>query len=129
MGRWQGRSLKKLTGGRIWAKKGKRKYEMGREFIEPKLAPVKLEKLRVSGGDEKLRLSSSDVVNVADPKTGKVTKVKILSVLENPADRHFVRRNVLTKGALIETELGKARVTSRPGQHGVVNAVLTESKS
>jgi small subunit ribosomal protein S8e len=129
MGKWQGRSLKKPTGGRIWARKEKRKSEMGREFIEPKLAPTRLEKLRVSGGNEKLRLFSSDVANVADPKTGRATKVKILSVLENPADRHFVRRNILTRGALIETELGKARVTSRPGQHGVVNAVLIESKS
>jgi small subunit ribosomal protein S8e len=129
MGRWQGRSLRKPTGGRIWAKKEKRKSEMGREFIEVRLAPTRLEHLRTSGGGEKLRLLSSDVANVTDPKTGKTTKTKILSVLENPADRHFVRRNVLTKGALIETELGRARVTGRPGQHGSVNAVLLESKS
>jgi len=33
---------------------------------------------------------------------------------------------LLTKGALIETEIGLARVTSRPGQDGVVNAVRVE---
>jgi small subunit ribosomal protein S8e len=102
---------------------------MGSEFIEAKLAPKKMEKLRTAGGGEKLRLLSSDVANVADPKSGKVTRVKIISVVENPADPHFVRRNVLTKGALIETELGRARVTSRPGQHGTVNAVLIEAKT
>lgn len=128
MSRWQGRSLRKPTGGRIWPRKEKRKSEMGSEFIEAKLAPPKLEKLRIFGGGEKLRLLSSDLVNVADPSSGKTVKVKLLSVLENPADPHFVRRNVLTRGTVIETELGKARVTSRPGQHGVVNAVLLERK-
>ena len=53
-------------------------------------------------------------------------KAKIISVAENKASRHFLRRNIITKGAVIETELGKAKVTSRPGQHGVINAVLEE---
>ena len=59
---------------------------------------------------------------------GKSQKTKILSVIENTADPHFVRRNIVTKGAIIDTELGKARVTSRPGQKGVVDAVLLEEK-
>jgi small subunit ribosomal protein S8e len=129
MARWQGRSLKKPTGGKIWPKKEKRKYEMGSEFIEPKMAPQKRVELRTFGGGAKLRLLSSDIANISDPKTGKVTKAKILTVVENPADPHFVRRNVLTKGAIINTDIGKARVTSRPGQHGLVNAVLLEQKS
>ena len=45
-------------------------------------------------------------------------------VVENPANRHFVRRNIMTKGTVIETEKGKARITSRPGQDGTINAVL-----
>jgi len=45
-------------------------------------------------------------------------------VLENPANRHFVRRNILTKGTIIETVKGKAKITGRPGQEGMVNAVL-----
>ena len=61
-----------------------------------------------------------------DSKTGKSSKVKIKSVVENPADMHFVRRNIITKGAIIETEKGKAKVTSRPSQDGIVNAVLIE---
>jgi small subunit ribosomal protein S8e len=128
MARWQGRSLRKPSGGRIWARRGKRKREMGREFLEPKIGPKKSLKLRAFGGNEKLPLLSTDFANVMDPQTGQARKVKILTVVENPADPHFVRRNVLTRGAVIQTEIGKARVTSRPGQSGTVDAVLIEPK-
>jgi small subunit ribosomal protein S8e len=47
-------------------------------------------------------------------------------VLENSANRNYVQRNFLNKGAIVQTELGAARVTSRPGQDGVVNVVLLE---
>jgi small subunit ribosomal protein S8e len=47
-------------------------------------------------------------------------------VVENPANPHYVRRNILTKGAIVETEFGKARIISRPGQHGVINGVLVK---
>ncbi|MFA7072263.1 MAG: 30S ribosomal protein S8e, partial [Methanoculleus sp.] len=30
----------------------------------------------------------------------------------------------LTRGAIIRTDIGRARIVSRPGQDGVVNAVL-----
>ncbi|MCI4362340.1 MAG: 30S ribosomal protein S8e, partial [Thermoplasmata archaeon] len=36
---------------------------------------------------------------------------------------NYVQRNIVTKGAILETELGLVRVRSRPGQDGVVNAV------
>lgn len=62
--------------------------------------------------------------NVLDPKKKKAKRARILTVKGNPANPHFVTRNIITKGATIETELGTARVTSRPGQHGVINAVL-----
>ncbi len=45
-------------------------------------------------------------------------------MLENAANRHYVRRDIITKGTIIQTKLGKARVTSRPAQDGTVNAVL-----
>lgn len=129
MARWQGKSLKKPTGGRRRLTRGKRKYEMGRDFIEPKLGESKIIRIRGRGGNQKLRLLSTNVANVTDPKTGRTTKAKILGVEENPANRHFVRRHILTKGAIIATEIGKARITSRPGQDGVINAVLVEAKS
>ena len=120
--------MKKPSGGRIWASRKKRKREMGSEFVEPKLGPTKLVRRRAFGGALKFGLLGSDTANVMDPETGRVTKAKILRVVENPADPHFVRRNVLTRGAVIETELGKARVTSRPGQSGAVDAVLIGPK-
>jgi small subunit ribosomal protein S8e len=103
----------------------RRKREMGRISVLTTLAEEDERKtIRVRGGNVKVRLKKVAYANVADPKTGKVQKVKILSLVENNAHRHFIRSNVITKGAVIETELGKARVTSRPNQDGVVNAVL-----
>ena len=128
MVRWQGRSLTKSTGGRIWTRRKKRKREMGSEFIEARLGPAKRSKLRTMGSGEKFRLLGGDTANVMDPKTKQVKKAKILTVVENPANLHFVRRNVLTRGAVINTELGRARITNRPGQTGTIDAVLIEVK-
>jgi small subunit ribosomal protein S8e len=63
--------------------------------------------------------------NVSDPSTGKTEKVEIVRVVRNPANVDYNRRGVITKGTIIETPLGTARITSRPGQDGIVNAILT----
>jgi small subunit ribosomal protein S8e len=76
------------------------------------------------GGNLKLKVLSEKQVCVTDPKTGKTEKTEVLRVVKNPANIDYDRRGVITKGALIETSLGQARITSRPGQHGVLNAVL-----
>ena len=128
MAKWHGRSLKKPSGGRKWASRKKRRREMGSELVETKLGPTKRIERRALGGGIKTSSLGADVANVVDPKTCKAKKSKILTVVENPADPHFVRRNVLTKGAIIETELGRARVTNRPGQSGSIDAVLLEAK-
>lgn len=70
----------------------------------------------------KTALKTIDHVNLS--KDGKVKKAKILKVLENATNSDYQRRGVISKGAVLETEDGKCRVVSRPGQHGVVNAVL-----
>ena len=124
MARWQGRSLRKPSGGRIWARRKKRRRELGSEFLGPTLGPRRRVKRRIRGGGERFRYSGVEVANVANPESGRAELTKIIRVFENPADPHFVRGNVLTRGAMIETELGKARVTSRPGREGIVNAVL-----
>lgn len=129
MAKWQGRSLKKSSGGRIWASRNKRKREMGSEFIEPKIGQAKCIRMRTFGGGEKMNMLYTDIANVMDPKTGRAKKAKIITVVQNPADMHFVRRNILTRGAIIDTELGKAKITSRPGQVGAVDAVLIEPKA
>jgi small subunit ribosomal protein S8e len=76
------------------------------------------------GNNRKTRAKTINVAYVVDSKSNKVTKTEITSVVENHANIHYVRRNIINKGAVIETKLGKARVTSRPGQSGAINAVL-----
>ena len=123
---WQGRSLRKPSGGRIRLPRKKRKYELGREPVMTHIAPTRKKMVRVRGGDYKIKLLRTNEINVYNPKTGKTEKAKIVSVVENPANPHFVQRNIITKGAIVETSLGKVKVTSRPGQHGVLNGVLVE---
>ncbi|RZN70536.1 MAG: 30S ribosomal protein S8e [Candidatus Methanolliviera hydrocarbonicum] len=124
--RWQGRSRKKHTGGRYRIHRKKKVYEMGRDPIPTHLSQVKRKKIRTRGGGQKVILLGGDIVNVTDPQTGKAQGTKIKTVLENSADPHFIRRNIITKGAILDTDIGKVRVTSRPGQDGVISGILTE---
>jgi len=78
---------------------------------------------KVRGKNTKTALKTIDFVNLAIPNA-KVKKAKIVKVLENPTNNDYQRRGVITKGAILETEDGKCRVVSKPGQHGAVNAVL-----
>ena len=119
------KSTRKPTGGRY--KSGfrkKRLYELGREPAFTGLGARRAKTIRARGNNLKVRLLGTDVANLFDSKTKKYEQVKIKTISGNPANRHFVRRNIMTKGAIIETDKGKARITSRPGQDGAVNAVL-----
>ena len=108
-------------------KNSKKKRNMrGRDFLPMHIGNKRSVKNRTLGNNSKMILLADNVANVIEK--GKSKKVKILSVLKNTADPQFVRRNIVTKGALIQTELGEARVTSRPGQAGTVNAVLVKKK-
>ncbi len=124
MALWQKRSKRTKTGKLLRSSRKKRKRELGREFVETKIGPEKKKVQKTYGGNIKIKLQRTEYANVVTKEGTK--KAKILSVVDNKASRHFVRRNILTRGALIETDLGRARVTSRPGQHGVINAVLVE---
>jgi small subunit ribosomal protein S8e len=120
----QERSLRKPSGGRYKAI-GKRKLKnAGRLPAYTGLGERKIVVKRVRGGNNKVQLQRTNIANVFDPKTKQYKQAKIKTIVENPANRHFVRRNIMTKGTVIETDIGKARITSRPGQDGVVNAVL-----
>ena len=124
MALWQGKSNKKSTGGRLVPSKGKRKFEIGREKQFTRLGKQSLKQYRTCGGNVKVGMLAAEYANVVDKKTNTVKKVKITNVKTNPADPNYVQRNIINKGATIETELGTAIVTSRPGQDGAVNAVL-----
>jgi len=120
----QARSKRKQTGARYKDLRKKRQFELGREPSLTKLSKKKLKVIRTLGGNRKLRLVGADIVNLFDPKTKSYKQIKIKTIKDNPANRQFVRRNIMNKGCVIDTELGKAKITSRPGQAGVVNAVV-----
>ncbi|HIQ49978.1 MAG TPA: 30S ribosomal protein S8e [Nanoarchaeota archaeon] len=124
MVQWHGRSKRKPTGGKYKPHRKKKKYERGRDYIPVKIGETKRKVIRVRGGNIKVRLLQANEC-VLFPGG---EKVKILAVKENPANPDFVRMNIITKGAIIETEKGLAKVVSRPGQDGVINAVLLESE-
>jgi small subunit ribosomal protein S8e len=63
-------------------------------------------------------------VNLYDSKTKTYSIETVSSVIDSPADKNYVRRNIITKGAIIATSKGNAKVTSRPGQDGMINAML-----
>lgn len=120
----QTRPKRKATGGRYIAFRKKRQYELGREPSFTKLGKKRVQSIRIMGANRKFRLLSAETANLFDPKTKAFKQARIKTITDNPANRHFIRRNIMTKGSVIDTELGKARITSRPGQDGVVNAVL-----
>ncbi|AEA48016.1 30S ribosomal protein S8e [Archaeoglobus veneficus] len=124
--KWHGRSRRSYTGKLLKPFRKKRKYELGRDQVETLIGERKIKKVRVKGGDFKIKVFREMFANVYVPSEGKVVKAEIKTVVENPAHVHYARRNVITKGAIIETSVGKAKVTSRPNQDGVVNAVLIE---
>jgi small subunit ribosomal protein S8e len=124
MARSQQRSQRKVSGGRYHYQRTKKKYELARYAANTKLdAEKKVRTTRIKGGNAKQSLLTVKEISVADKK-GKTVKTEILNVVENPANANLVRRNILTKGCVVETKLGKVKVTSRPGQEGSVNGVL-----
>lgn len=124
MARSQARSKRKYTGKKYKHFHKKRKRELERPAIETKIGQEKKKHQRTMGGNSKLKMFSSAFINVTDLNTNKTSKVKILKFESNTASKDLNRRHVLTKGAIVETELGKAKIVSRPGQHGVLNAIL-----
>ena len=125
--RWHLRPRKKTTGGRLTRVRKKRKTDRGMAFLETRIGPRQVKAKRARGGSLKLKLMSAERVNVSDSR-GRVKRAKLISVKENDANPHYIRRNILTKGAVVETEAGLARITSRPGQDGIANAVLIDEK-
>jgi small subunit ribosomal protein S8e len=118
------RSTKKRTGGRRRPIRKKRKHELGSAPTETQVGDQKLKTVETQGGNTKIRAVATDVASVSTDDG--VESATIEDVVENASNPNYVRRNIITKGAIIETDLGRARVTSRPGQDGQVNAVLLE---
>src|SRR5215211_5084331 len=110
---------RKLTGGRKVAMRGRRKFEIDRYPNEAVVGPSQVVARRIRGNNNKVAFKSAEFANVIDQENKRVIK--------NPANRDYERRGVVSKGAIIESENGTARVVSRPGQDGVVNAILIKA--
>jgi small subunit ribosomal protein S8e len=104
----------------------KRRAEIGLAPADTHIGEDRRRVIRTFGGNDKVRALRASFANVTNPKSGETKKVKIEKVEENGANPNYVRRNLLTKGAVIKTEIGRARIMSRPGQHGIINALLLE---
>ena len=124
MALWQGSSERSRTGRRNRFARGKRSFEIGRETHLTTIGETKIKNVRTRGKSIKSTAKTINFAYVVDPKSKKTTKTDIISVIDNPANINYIRRNIITKGAVIDTPIGHARVTSRPGQIGVVNAIL-----
>ena len=115
------------SGGKKRGFRHVKRYESGRAFTATKVSENDERKVIVGRGNTvKVKLKKAAFANIV--VKGKAKKAKIRTVVESPANRHYARGNILTKGTIIDTELGKARITNRVGQDGVVNAVLLEGQ-
>jgi len=114
----------KITGGRRHVLRSRRKYEIDRFPNDALIGDQITITRKVRGKNIKTSIKTIDSVNLAIDS--KIKRVKIIKVLENATNNDYQRRGVISKGAILETEEGKCRVVSRPGQHGTVNAILVK---
>ncbi len=115
---------KKITGGKYIKSRKKKSYELTGQKKTVKLGDEKRKSKKTMGGNQKTFLLKANSVNVQTK--GKAKKTTIKNVLETPSNRFLARQNVITKGTVIETEIGKVKVTNRPSQEGVINGILVE---
>jgi len=115
---------RKNTGGKKKPYRSRRVYDVGGHPVETILGETKLKKVDGHSGIEKIKIVKTDIINVSDPETDKTEKLEILDVIRNPANADYNRRGVITKGTIVRTEKGLARIVSRPGQTGTLNAIL-----
>lgn len=115
---------KKKTGKKYLKERKKKKYERQGQRNIVKIGEEKRKIKRTIGGNKKVILLKGKFINIkAD---GKTKKVEIKNVLETPSNRFLARQNILTKGTIVKTDIGKARITNRPSQESVINGILIE---
>lgn len=127
MAQWHGVSKRKPSGGRKRMMRGKRRTEISSEKQFAVLGEAKRKKYRKTGASTQIKVLSEEMINVNNPSDGTTKSIKFTTVSKNSSNPNYVRRNILTKGAIVETELGKVMITSRPGQDGVINGTLIDN--
>jgi len=117
---------RKISGGKYIKRMKKKKYaQPGQGRVVKLSAEDKIKSSRVQGGNRKVYLLKAKFVNIQE-KGKKAKKVEIKNVLETPSNKFLARQNVLTKGTIVQTELGKVKITNRPTQEGMINGILVE---
>ncbi|KXH75024.1 MAG: 30S ribosomal protein S8e [Candidatus Thorarchaeota archaeon SMTZ-45] len=124
MGVWHRRSSRTSTGARLRRFRGKRKHQMGRTPTETLMGEAKRISIDSRSKAKKTPALRLTQVNVTDPSKNVTYRAELQDVEKNPANMDYQRRKVITRGTIIKTSKGRARVTSRPGQDGILNAVL-----
>jgi small subunit ribosomal protein S8e len=117
---------RKITGGRYHKQKKKKLYERKSQEKLTLLGETKRKILRILGGNTKIGLLTEKFVNLKIKN--KMKKVEIKNVVETPQNRFLARKNILAKGAIIDTTEGKAVITNRPSREGCINARLLEKE-
>ena len=115
---------RKHTGGLIKHTRSRRSDEKDSFSVDTLLGDHSIRVKNSRGGNVKVSLVSDNSVNVIDKSNNSIKKVAITRVLKNPSNRDYERRRVITRGAILDTELGKVRVLSRPGQSGIIDGIL-----
>ena len=113
---------KKISGGRYSKNRKKKSYEIAGQRRIVKIGEEKRKTQSTRGGKKKNVLIKAKFVNIR----GKDKKTEIKNVLETPSNRFLARQNILTKGTILQTDLGKVKITNRPTQEGTVNGILIE---
>lgn len=105
---------------------GKKQKFLGRPPAETHIGELRKKKVRTLGGNFKIKHLRANKINVLDKANNKTQNVEIKGLETNPASRDYTRRKIITKGAIVITDLGKVKVTSRPGNDSVINGVLLQ---
>ena len=121
----EGLKTSKITGGIRHPLKSRQKFQIDRYPNEALMGEQETATRKTRGNNRKTALKTVNHVNLVLPNA-KIKRSKIVRVLENQTNNDYQRRGVITKGAILETEDGKCKVVSRPGQNGVINAILVE---
>lgn len=119
------RKGRKISGGRYKKIRKKKLYERPGQKRIVKLGKEKRRIKKSRGGNKKVFLLSTEFVNVI--VKNKAKKAKITNVTETPSNKFLARQNVITKGTIVETNLGKVRITNRPSQEGILNGILVQA--
>jgi small subunit ribosomal protein S8e len=113
---------RRKSGGRYVQARKKKLYEFPGQKRIIKIGDEKRKTVRTRGGNMKTFLLKAKYINVREK--GKTQKIEIKNVLETPSNRFLARQNVITKGTIVQTDLGKVKVTNRPTQEGSINGML-----